>query len=154
MTRSPHGAMCAAGERLRKRVVVDLATGCHNVRPNKHGYGKVRVGGGKIARAHRVAYECAKGPIPDGLVIDHLCRNKACCNPDHLEAVTQRENTLRGMGPSANAAKLTHCKRGHPFDSANTSINTRGHRVCRACRAEIDRRYRAEPPVTNPGRNP
>jgi hypothetical protein len=87
-------------------------------------------------RAHRVAYELLVGPIPDGLQIDHLCRNPSCVNPDHLEPVTLVENTRRGIAwqvaGAKNAAK-THCPTGHPYDDANTLILSRGRRDCRTC---------------------
>jgi len=88
----------------------------------------------RSARAHRIAHELLIGPIPDGLVIDHLCRNRACVNPAHMELVTVGENNLRGVGdPAINAAK-THCKYGHPFNAANTiHRRTRNERECRAC---------------------
>lgn len=83
--------------------------------------------------AHRVAYEQAHGPIPAGLEIDHLCRNPLCVNPDHLEAVTHRENVLRGVGPTALNARKTHCKRGHEFSPENTYRDPAGGRRCRQC---------------------
>lgn len=86
----------------------------------------------KTMRAHRVVYELLVGPIPDGLMLDHLCRTRHCVNPDHLEPVTVRENTLRGFGPTAQHARQTHCKRGHPFDDQNT-IHTKFGRNCREC---------------------
>ncbi len=99
--------------------------------------------------AHRVAYEIYKGPIPAGLTLDHLCRNPGCVNPGHLEAVTHRENMLRGNTIGARNAAKTHCIRGHPFDVENTYINKTGQRVCRACwkvrwaaRSEKQRRIR------------
>lgn len=88
-----------------------------------------------VRRAHRVAYELVKGPIPDGLVIDHLCRNPLCVNPDHLEPVTQQENTLRGIGPSAKNAVKTECDKGHPFDDENTYWY-KGYRACKECKRE------------------
>lgn len=90
------------------------------------GYGQFSVGYKKI-RAHRWAYEHLVGPIPEGLVIDHLCRNPPCVNPAHLEPVTGAENTRRG----GNALK-THCPRGHEYDEANTRY-CHGSRFCRAC---------------------
>jgi hypothetical protein len=96
------------------------------------GYGTVKASG-KSTYAHRVAYTLTHGPIPDGLVIDHLCRNPVCVNPDHLEVVTHRENVLRGIGPAARNARKTHCKHGHPFDEGNTYTDKRGQRHCRSC---------------------
>ena len=78
--------------------------------------------GRKMIQAHRVAYELVKGKIPAGLELDHLCRNRICCNPAHLEAVTGRENSLRGVSPWAKNACATHCPRGHPYDAENTYV--------------------------------
>jgi hypothetical protein len=83
---------------------------------------------GKKVLVHRWFYEQANGPIPDGLELDHLCRNPRCCNPAHLEAVTHAENMARGK-----AAQQTHCIQGHPFDEANTYYRRSGTRDCRAC---------------------
>lgn len=105
-----------------------------------NGYGRIIVNR-KIVLTHRFSYELARGPIPDGLVLDHLCRIPGCVNPSHLEAVTQKENMRRG----ARVAR-THCKRGHRLADDNLepySINTLGHRNCVTCRRERARGYRA-----------
>jgi hypothetical protein len=105
---------------------------------NVGGYGVVTVGGrsGKKLYGHRIAYELFVGPVPDGMELDHLCRNRKCVRPDHLEAVTRQVNVVRGIGPSMlgaiNGAK-THCIRGHEFDEINTRIRPSGGRTCRAC---------------------
>lgn len=88
----------------------------------------------RLVRAHRWAYEHLVGSIPDGLTIDHLCRNRACVRPGHLQPVTQALNCLRGQSiPSRNARK-THCKRGHPLSGSNLRLLDAGkQRRCRAC---------------------
>lgn len=91
------------------------------------GYGGLKVNGVTFP-AHRIANELAVRPIPEGLTIDHLCRNPACVNPIHLEAVDLRTNILRGISPVAVAARRTTCARGHPFDR-----QTAHQRVCRRC---------------------
>lgn len=97
---------------------------------------------GKTHQAHRIVWETLVGPVPDGLELDHLCRHTVCVNPDHLEPVTHRENMLRGFNPSADNAKKTHCKRGHPFDEKNTYVRPNGHRTCRRCLGMLQRRWR------------
>lgn len=102
-------------------------------RLNHEGYGRFWLRG-KQVQAHRAAYELLVGPIPDGLQIDHGCRNRRCINPHHLEPVTARENVMRGNTPAAENAAKTACLRGHVFDEANTYISPKGSRECRACR--------------------
>lgn len=110
----------------------------------RDGYGRF----GRPARlAHRLAYELMRRPIPEGFVIDHLCRNRRCVNPVHMEAVKQRENILRSPHtmPNRNAAK-THCPQGHPYSPENTyqtrTRDGRRRRECRACRRERARSKR------------
>ena len=88
--------------------------------------------GHKQEYVHRFSYELVKGPIPEGLTIDHLCKNTRCLNPDHLEAVTLRENVLRGDTFAARHAARTHCPQGHEYTAENTYRST-GSRVCRTC---------------------
>ena len=118
--------------------------------PDQHGctiwLGAVDAQGyGRYCRdwAHRLVYEATIGPVPSGLQLDHLCRNRLCVNPHHLEPVTNRVNTLRGVGPTALNAKKTHCHKGHPFSGSNLIVLPDGSRRCRACRNERAARYRA-----------
>ena len=102
------------------------------------GYVRFWFEGGTVM-AHRMAYELAVGPIPDGLTLDHVrargCSHRDCCNPAHLEPTTIRENTLRGDAVTAQNARKTHCKRGHEFTAANTLPAGRDGkgRACRTC---------------------
>ena len=117
-------------------------------RLNGAGYGRIRYQG-SCQRAHRVSYQMHVGLIPNGLTLDHLCRNTACVNPAHLEAVPHRINVLRGIAPVAINARKTHCVNGHEFTPENTwkrNSWSRG-RVCRTCA-----RLRADFYRTLPGR--
>ena len=109
---------------------------------NERGYGVVKIDG-KVRKAHRISYEMRHGQIPKGLQIDHLCRNRSCVRPDHLEAVTQQENIRRGEAGALNNynARKTHCPKGHAYTGENVQRNGSGRR-CRTCRVEINRRYR------------
>lgn len=100
------------------------------------GYGQLWVGGRRVY-VHRFAYEQFVGPIPEGFQIDHLCRIHNCVNPAHLEAVTQRENVLRGVAPPAVNAQKTHCPQGHAYDAKNV----RGDRICRPCHRAQNRAW-------------
>jgi hypothetical protein len=104
------------------------------------GYG-VKSVKGKSRVVHRIIYERLYGPVPEGMQLDHLCRNRACCNPFHLEIVTCQENLRRG--PTTLAAKqtaITHCPRGHPYDEENTYVY-KGMRHCRECNREHNRQW-------------
>ena len=107
------------------------------------GYGRFKREEGRNTSAHRIGYDLAKGPVPPRLVIDHLCRNRACCNPDHLEAVTNAVNTRRGL-KSALRTPPTHCRNGHLYTSQTERFDRLGRRSCRECARANDRRYYAE----------
>ena len=104
------------------------------------GYGNFgsRIPGIKKSRtflSHRFSYELYKTKIPYGMVIDHLCRNRKCVNPDHLEIVTTRENILRGTSFAARNAAKTHCIRGHELSGSNLYVTPDNRRQCRQCRS-------------------
>ena len=105
------------------------------------GYGRIYVTRTRSVMAHRAIYEGCFGKIPDGLVIDHLCRKPNCINPRHMEIVTNKENVLRGVGISAMNAKKTHCKRGHELSGKNLIPRANGARVCRTCKNNIQKVY-------------
>jgi hypothetical protein len=94
--------------------------------------------------AHRFQYEMLYGPIPDGMEIDHLCRNRLCVRPDHLEVVTHRENMLRGDTLPAAQVKQTHCKRGHSLEGENMVIYAGRKRTCRTCTRMLQNGYYAK----------
>ncbi len=96
--------------------------------------------------AHRYSYELYVGKIPEGLCIDHLCRNRKCVNPQHLEPVTMRENILRGNSIAAINSKKTHCHKNHKLSGRNLYITPDGRRQCKKCSAirEYNRRHRKE----------
>lgn len=117
---------------------------CHEwtgyIRPD--GYGSLSYKG-KPTRVHCYVWEVKHGPIPKGLVIDHQCRNPACCNLKHLRLVTRQVNStenVQGATWQKNASK-THCKRGHKFTEKNTYITPAGSRRCQKCKRIHNRRY-------------
>lgn len=132
-------------ERFRAKLRVE-GSGCITwtgpISPRGYGYFSFRR---TPVRAHRFSYALSSGPIPNGLVLDHLCGNRDCVNPLHLEPVTPRENVLRSARtPAAINAAKTHCPKGHPYDAANTKIRSNGHRDCATCALEESRRYKAK----------
>ena len=127
----------SASDKFWSKVQVGGLFDCWAWRGGKQsgGYGALVVGSRtdgsrRVVLAHRWSYEYAVGPIEGGLDIDHLCRNRACVNPLHLEPVTHRVNCLRGVSPCAIHAQKTHCPHGHPYDA----VTRRGSRLCRVCR--------------------
>lgn len=122
---------------------VEVTDTCHVWRGYLHkGYGSFKVNG-KMVYAFRWNYEQLNGPIAKGLVLDHLCRNRACVNPAHLEPVTPRENLMRGEAIERMRAMkraITHCPQGHPYSQENTYIGTKGERHCRECNRVWNRR--------------
>lgn len=130
--------------RVWAKTKVDPETGCWTYTGSRlpEGYGRIGYRG-KPWLVHRAVYTEVVGPIPDGFQIDHLCRNTSCCNPAHLEAVTQRENILRGNGITAQCAAKTHCPHGHEDTPENTLVMTLRRtnttiqgRVCKTCYPE------------------
>lgn len=102
---------------------------------------------------HRAMWILKHGPINDGRVLDHLCLNPSCCNTDHLELVTFGENTLRGIDSRYGPNARSYCRQGHPFSGENLRFGKRRKkewqnefqfRICRTCRAEVQRRYRSK----------
>lgn len=132
-------------DKILNRRVIDPNTGCWNIpyAINPGGYSQWRSPSRasiQEAFTHRFTYRFLKGPIPDGLHIDHLCRNRACANPDHMEPVTCAVNVLRGEGLCAQNARRSHCSNGHEFTPENTQMvlrsNGKQYRRCATCRKE------------------
>lgn len=98
---------------------------------DKDGYGQVWRGQ-RPSYAHRVVYEAERGPVPDGMVLDHVCRRRRCVNPEHLEPMTQDENLRRR--PWGRRVKQTHCAHGHSM--SDCMVTPEGGRLCRACNNE------------------
>lgn len=129
-------------KRLNERIA-ELPNGCWEWTGKRqpNGYARISVNG-RQQLVHRVMYERIVGPIPEGLVIDHLCRNRACVRPGHLEPVTIAENLIRG---DSNAHK-THCPQGHPYSGDNLYVENAGKawakRRCRTCKRDQTARRR------------
>lgn len=133
--------MVTLAERLKSGCTV-MPSGCwewHRYR-NDAGYGCLSVGN-KKTEAYRASYETFVGPVPTGLELDHLCRNRGCINPDHLEPVTKKVNVLRGFNACANNARKTRCKHGHELTAIVES--GRNRRRCLTCQDAAVARYQA-----------
>jgi hypothetical protein len=124
-------------ERLAARIVI-TESGCWEWQgaKNDRGYGQIGVGRVKRFYTHRVSYELHVGPIPDGLQLDHLCRNTICCNPEHLEPVTARENMRRGRSPHMLLGLANRCAKGHDLREVGYVRPDGQGRICKTCRAE------------------
>lgn len=124
-------------------LVPELDGPCHEwIRfKTKDGYGRISVNGKDIL-VHRYVWEQVNGPIPEGLFVDHKCRNRACCNVNHLRVVTKKINAIENSdSPTAINAKKTHCKNGHEFNEKNT-YRTKNGRHCIVCQRNNVRRWR------------
>lgn len=128
---------------IKSRCIID-ENNCHVWQGsiNDRGYGNIKYHN-STKRVHVLTYELTKGPVPDGLELDHLCKNIECCNIDHLEAVTHAVNVERGdlKFVSGKKAKLiTHCPKGHEYAGDNLYIHPKGYRYCKACAREQKRK--------------
>jgi len=138
-------------DRLLAKVRIDPDSECWvwtgALMPNGYGAFTVKIDGKwKRCYPHRISYEIHIGEIPKGLDIDHLCRNRACINPAHLEPVSRRENLARGETLIAKQLKQTHCKNGHLLDKSNLSAYKlkKGKRECLTCHRERERKRRQD----------
>lgn len=140
-TGSPTGSRRPSAE-IRFFAKVRLAGDCWEwtASLDQSGYGLFQGGGQRMIRSHIWSYNFFVGRVPTGLQLDHLCRNRACCNPWHLDPVTPLVNTRRGHG----TGRRTHCPQGHPYDEANTYRHPSGRRVCRICKRASQARYDAK----------
>jgi hypothetical protein len=129
-------------ERFDAKWLPEPNTGCWlwTASTNNGGYGFIGVNR-RVQMAHRVGYELYRGPIPDGMTLDHLCRVTCCVNPCHMEPVSMRANILRGHGVAGKFARRTHCKNGHELSGDNVSSRSDSRaRVCVTCHLEGARR--------------
>lgn len=132
--------------RLFNKIAIDLESGCWNWlgAKDEDGYGFFAVNHHQT-RVHRIVHAWAIGPVPKGVAarkfaqVDHLCRNKSCCNPVHLELVTQRVNVARGSSPIADSMKRTNCIYGHPLTAVKNNPRRRECKTCDSLRHKARR---------------
>jgi hypothetical protein len=134
-------------KRFMSKVSIDPVSGCWNWTASKThgGYGRWVIRKGKSMAAHRFAYIVNNGEVDVDLDMDHLCRNRGCVNPEHLEPVTRKENLYRGNTLTASRAAQTHCKRGHELAGDNLEILRNGTRRCKTCKHAQTLEYRRTP---------
>ena len=145
-TAQPSAIYGTVRERLIAHRAIDPSAGCWNwtASTDPRGYGEIGIAG-RRKLVHRIAYEEFLGEIPAGLTLDHLCRNRACFNPDHLEPVELSENSRR----AAPYRRRAECHRGHPLSGDNLYVSPSGIRHCRTCRREYKKSHRAFTPRRN-----
>lgn len=151
--RSPVAASMTA-EKILSTVEFDTNGGCWLWPRSDNGYGYSRIG---RQRAHRVAFEVFVGPIPEGLVIDHMCMVRACVNPAHLRAVTVEVNSIENSNSMSTRNRMvTHCPAGHEYNAENTGLRRRRSsviRVCRACQRRHSANWRRAQALSSQGRH-
>lgn len=130
-------------ERLEALSIPEPNSGCWlwlgHLKDNDYGTLAVKIDGiWRTQLAHRVSYETSRGPIPDGMDLDHKCRNRSCINPDHLEPVTRSENLRRSPLMGFSMGRKVRCPKGHPY----SGTNNRGQRICKVCMAAAQARSR------------
>ena len=128
----PGGILAPVEERFWSRVTKGPDCWVWTGPKSDAGYGHFRANGREWL-AHRYSYTATKGAIPAGLEIDHLCRNRGCVRPEHLEAVTHKENMWRGIAPAIAVARTNICARGHVLEGENVYVRPNGRRMCAAC---------------------